>query len=280
MSEAEVLPEPRTTAGRRGLAALLADPASALLATDFDGTLAPIVEDPDQARPYPGAVDALARLGSRLGAVVIVTGRPAGQAVEYGGLADIPGLERLVVFGHYGLERWDAATGLVTAPDAAPAVIAASQEIADVLQAADAHDGTWVEDKGASLAVHTRRTADPAVALEAVRGAVAALASRHGLHVEPGRYVLELRPPGINKGSALAGAVAAYDARSVVFAGDDLGDLAAYDAVDRLRADGMPGLLICSGSTETTQLAARADIVVDGPPGVTAFLTALADALN
>lgn len=280
MSEAEVLPEPRTTAGRRGLAALLADPASALLATDFDGTLAPIVEDPDQARPYPGAVDALARLGSRLGAVVIVTGRPAGQAVEYGGFADVPGLERLVVFGHYGLERWDAATGLVTAPDAAPAVIAASQEIADVLQAADAHDGTWVEDKGASLAVHTRRTADPAVALEAVRRAVAALASRHGLHVEPGRYVLELRPPGINKGSALAGAVAAYDARSVVFAGDDLGDLAAYDAVDRLRADGMPGLLICSGSTETTQLAARADIVVDGPPGVTAFLTALADALN
>jgi len=280
MSEAEVLPEPRTTAGRRGLAALLADPASALLATDFDGTLAPIVEDPDQARPYPGAVDALARLGSRLGAVVIVTGRPAGQAVEYGGFADVPGLERLVVFGHYGLERWDAATGLVTAPDAAPAVIAASQEIADVLQAVDAHDGTWVEDKGASFAVHTRRTADPAVALEAVRGAVAALASRHGLHVEPGRYVLELRPPGINKGSALAGAVAAYDARSVVFAGDDLGDLAAYDAVDRLRADGMPGLLICSGSTETTQLAARADIVVDGPPGVTAFLTALADALN
>ncbi len=280
MSEAEVLPEPRTTAGRRGLAALLADPASALLATDFDGTLAPIVEDPDQARPYPGAVDALARLGSRLGAVVIVTGRPAGQAVEYGGFADVPGLERLVVFGHYGLERWDAATGLVTAPDAAPAVIAASQEIADVLQAADAHDGTWVEDKGASFAVHTRRTADPAVALEAVRGAVAALASRHGLHVEPGRYVLELRTPGINKGSALAGAVAAYDARTVVFAGDDLGDLAAYDAVDRLRADGMPGLLICSGSMETTQLAARADIVVDGPPGVTAFLTALADALN
>jgi trehalose 6-phosphate phosphatase len=280
MSETEVLPEPRTTAGRRGLAALLADPASALLATDFDGTLAPIVEDPDQARPYPGAVDALARLGSRLGAVVIVTGRPAGQAVEYGGFADVPGLERLVVFGHYGLERWDAATGLVTAPDAAPAVTAASQEIADVLQAADAHDGTWVEDKGASFAVHTRRTADPAVALEAVRGAVVALASRHGLHVEPGRYVLELRPPGINKGSALAGAVAAYDARTVVFAGDDLGDLAAYDAVDRLRADGMPGLLICSGSTETTQLAARADIVVDGPPGVTALLTALANALT
>jgi trehalose 6-phosphate phosphatase len=280
MSEAEALPEPRTTAGRQGLAALLADPASALLATDFDGTLAPIVEDPADARPYPGAVDALARLGRRLAAVAIVTGRPAAQAVEYGSFADVPGLERLVVFGHYGLERWDAATGLIAAPDAAPAVTAALLEIADVLQAADAYDGTWVEDKGASFAVHTRRTADPAAGLEAVRGPVEALARRHGLHVEPGRYVLELRPPGITKGSALAGAVAAYDARSVVFAGDDLGDLAAYDAVDRLRADGMPGLLVCSGSAETTQLAARADIVVDGPPGVTAFLTALANALT
>jgi trehalose 6-phosphate phosphatase len=280
MSEAKALPEPRTTAGRQGLAALQADPASALLATDFDGTLAPIVEDPTQARPYPGAVDALARLGRRLAAVAIVTGRPAAQAVEYGRFADVPGLERLVVFGHYGLERWDAATGLVAAPDAAPAVTAALQEVADVLNAVDAYDGTWVEDKGASFAVHTRRTADPAAALDAVRGPVEALARRHGLHIEPGRYVLELRPPGIDKGSALAGAVAAYDARSVVFAGDDLGDVAAYDAVDRLRADGMPGLLICSSSAETAQLAARADIVVDGPPGVTAFLTALADALS
>jgi len=280
MSAAEALPEPRTAAGRQGLAALLADPASALLATDFDGTLAPIVDDPDDARPYPGAVGALARLGTRLAAVAIITGRPAAQAVEYGGFADVPGLDRLVVFGHYGLERWDATTGRVSAPDAAPAVTAALQEIPGVLDAAGAPDGTWVEEKSASFAVHTRPTADPAAALEAMRGPVAALASRHGLHVEPGRYVLELRPPGPNKGSALAGAVAAYDARSVAFAGDDLGDLAAYDAVDRLRADGISGLLICSGSTETAQLAARADIVVDGPPGVTAFLTALADALT
>src|SRR4029450_2771249 len=155
MSEAEVLPEPHTTAGRQGLAALLADPASALLATDFDGTLAPIVEGPARGRPHPGAADALARLGPRLGVVAIITGRPAAQAVEYGGFADVPGLERLVVFGHYGLEPWDAATGLVTAPDAAPAVTAALQEIAEVLEAADAHDGSWVEDKAAACGVHT-----------------------------------------------------------------------------------------------------------------------------
>jgi trehalose 6-phosphate phosphatase len=279
MTEVGALPRPRTAAGRQGLAALLTEPASALIACDFDGTLAPIVDDPSQARPYPGAVDALARLARHLAAVVIVTGRPAATAVEYGGFAQVRGLERLVVLGHYGLERWEAATGRLTAPDAGPAVIAARREVGDVLREAGAPDGTWVEDKGASLAVHTRRTADPAAVLAALRGPVTALADRHGLHVEPGRYVLELRPPGIDKGTALAGVVAAYDARCVVFAGDDLGDLAAYNAVDKLRAGGTPGLLVCSGSTETAELAARADVVLDGPAGVTAFLTTLAAAL-
>ena len=58
----------------------------------------------------------------------------------------------------------------------------------------------------------------------------------------------------------------------MVFIGDDLGDLAAFDAVDELRADGVPGLLVCSGSTEETALAERADLVVDGPAGVVALL--------
>jgi trehalose 6-phosphate phosphatase len=279
-NSAEALPQPQTEAGRQGLGALLAEPAAALLAVDFDGTLAPIVEDPAQARPAPGAVEALARLAPRLAAVAIVTGRPAATAVEYGGFADVPGLERLVVLGHYGLERWDAATGQATAPDAGPAVKAARSELTDVLQPTGVADQVWVEDKGASFAVHTRRSKDPAAALAAIQDPVAQLAERHGLRVESGRYVLELRPPGTDKGAALAGAAAAYDARCVVFAGDDLGDLAAYDAVDELRAAGTPGLLIFSGSTETTELADRADLVLDGPPGVVAFLTALANTLN
>ncbi len=92
--------------------------------------------------------------------------------------------------------------------------------------------------------------------------------------------VLELRPAGADKGGALRTLVAETAPSVVVFIGDDLGDLAAFDAVDEMRADGLPGLLVCSGSSEETALAERADLVVDGPPGVVALLEALADELS
>ena len=63
------LPRPATPEGRAGLDALLARPGQALLATDFDGTLAPIVADPRAARPLPGAVPALRRLARVVGTV-------------------------------------------------------------------------------------------------------------------------------------------------------------------------------------------------------------------
>ena len=66
-----------------------------------------------------------------------------------------------------------------------------------------------------------------------------------------------------------------YDAGAVLFAGDDLGDLAAYAAVEELRAQGVPGVTVCSRSAEVTALAERADLVVDGPAGVVALLREL-----
>jgi trehalose 6-phosphate phosphatase len=65
-----------------------------------------------------------------------------------------------------------------------------------------------------------------------------------------------------------------------MYAGDDLGDLPAFAAVDKLRSDGVPGLLVCSGSAEVTELAERADLVVDGPAGVVRLLMALASRLD
>jgi trehalose 6-phosphate phosphatase len=128
--------------------------------------------------------------------------------------------------------------------------------------------------------VHTRRTADPSAAFALLRDPLTELANKVGLVVEPGRFVHELRPAGGDKGDALRTLVQERPASVVMFVGDDLGDLAAFDAVDRLRADGTPGLLVCSGSTEVTALADRADLVVDGPDGVVALLGALADTLT
>ncbi|MDQ0794810.1 trehalose-phosphatase [Streptomyces sp. B1I3] len=277
------LPTPTTQAGREGLAALLARPDRAVVALDFDGTLADIVPDPERSRAHPGAVPALSALAPQVASVAVITGRPAGTAVRYGGFAGASGLDHLVVLGHYGAERWDAVTGSVHAPAPHPGVAAVREELPGVLHeaGADAGDehGTWIEDKGHAIAVHTRRAADPQAAFEALRDPLADLAARHGLIVEPGRLVLELRPPGMDKGVALEEHVRDTGAGSVLYAGDDLGDLAAYAAVEKLRTSGVQGLLICSGS-EVPELAERADLVLPGPEAVVEYLAALAQRLR
>lgn len=263
-----------TAAGRAGLAALLSNPAGALIALDFDGTLSPIVADPAAARAHPGAVPALRRLAPVVGTLAVITGRPAALAADLGGFGDVPGL---IVLGHYGWERW--ADGTLTSPPAPPGVAAARAELPRVLAQAGAPDGARIEDKGHAVAVHTRGAADPSGALEQLRGPVTALAERTGLAVEPGRLVIELRPPGSDKGGALKALVTERKSSAVLFGGDDLGDVPAFGAVREMRAAGIPGLTVCSGSAEVTELAREADLVVDGPDGVVALLSALAAAL-
>ncbi|MBT3165884.1 trehalose-phosphatase [Streptomyces sp. Vc74B-19] len=275
-TDPDALPTPATQAGRDGLDALLARPGKALIGLDFDGTLAPIVPDPERARAHPDAVPALAALAPKVAAVAVVTGRPPGVAVRHGGFAGVSGLEHLVVLGHYGAERWDAVTGTVTAPAPHPGVAATRAELPGLLDRVGAWQGTWIEEKGRAVAVHTRRAADPQAAFEALREPLADLATRHGLVVEPGRMVLELRPPGMDKGVALLEYAREIGAEAVLYAGDDLGDLAAFTAVDKLRASGTPGLLVCSGSEEVAELRERADLVVDGPSGVVRLLRTLA----
>ena len=274
---AQPLPQPVTEAGREALAAILAHPGRTVIGLDFDGTLAPIVPDPEQARAHPGAVPALARLAPKVASVAVVTGRPAEVAVHHGGFAGVPGLEHLVVLGHYGAERWDAATATLTAPPPHPGVAAARAELPALLDRSGAGTGAWIEEKGGrAIAVHTRRAANPQETFEALRAPLTVLATTHGLIVEPGRLVLELRPPGMDKGVALENHLRATKAQAVLYAGDDLGDLPAYAAVEKLREEGVPGLLVCSGSAEVTELSSRADLVVDGPEGVVHLLTSLA----
>ncbi|MFJ8628232.1 trehalose-phosphatase [Kitasatospora sp. NPDC093550] len=269
---------PGTEAGRDGLRAILRGPRDAVVGLDFDGTLAPIVADPSRARAHPGVAGALRVLAPAVGAVVVVTGRPAALAVEYGGLAGVPGV---VVLGHYGAERWEG--GVVTAPEVHPGVAGVREALPGVLARVGAPDGVWLEDKGRSVAVHTRRAAAPEEALESLRAPVAELAGAYGLVVEPGRLVLELRPPGVDKGAALTGFLRERGARSVLYAGDDLGDLAAFAAVEELRGEGVAGLLVCSGAVgdaPVKELADRADLVVAGPAGVVELLAALGEALT
>jgi trehalose 6-phosphate phosphatase len=257
----------------------LAEPHRTLAAFDYDGTLAPIVDDPSGAVPHPDAIAALGTLAPRVGQVAIVTGRPVEVAVSLGALRAAPGLDHLVVVGHYGLERWDAVDDRVTRPDQADGVSQVRSSLPGLLRSAGVPDAE-IEDKGLSVAVHVRRLADPVAAFDAVRGPLEELARRTGLDAEPGRFVVELRPPGMDKGQALATLIEETRAGSVMFVGDDLGDLAAFDAVDHARRAGVPGLLVCSGSDEVVEVAERADVVVDGPAGVAAYVAALSEEID
>ena len=119
------------------------------------------------------------------------------------------------------------------------------------------------------------RRPDPEAAAAALAGPVLELAREHGLVVEPARRALELRPPGSDKGHALRRLVRENAARVVVFIGDDRGDVPAYDMVETLRGEGVAGLTVASASHEVDVLEQRADLVVDGPAGVVAFLESL-----
>jgi trehalose 6-phosphate phosphatase len=263
-----------TAGGLACLAVMSADPAHALVATDYDGTLAPIVDDPAAAAPAPGAVAALTMLAGRAGTVAVITGRAARDAVSLGGLADVPGL---IVLGHYGAQRWQ--DGVLSDPPVPPGIQAVREALPGLLAAVGAPEGTTVEDKGTALAVHTRRTADPAAALALLREPLSRLADSTELTLEPGRLVLELRPPGMDKGAALRQLATERAASAVLYCGDDLGDLAAFAAIRGLRADGVPGCAVASESMESPQVAAAADLVVDGPSGIVRFLADLAAAL-
>jgi len=239
------------------LAPLRADPGSTGIFSDFDGTLAPIVDDPAAARALDGVVDVLAGLARRYRRVGIISGRPASfLAAQLGG-------HGLLLSGLYGLERADD-DGVHTTPEAERWRRAVDEAAARA--EAEFGDGAagGVERKGLSLTVHYRN--DPA-RRHRVEEWGRSEADRSGLVLHPARMSVELRPPvEWDKGTVLAEAAAGLGA--ACFVGDDRGDLAAFDALDRLAAAGIAVARVAVTSAEApAELLERADAVVEGPEG-------------
>ena len=242
----------------------------ALIALDFDGTIAPIVPHPSDSRPVPGSVDSLAALARAGAQVAVITGRDARTVIGLGGLDAIP---RLIVEGLYGAEQWHDGA-LHTPPE--PESLHRLREELPRLVARHAEDpSVWIEDKRLSLVLHGRLAADPERALDPLRDAVAALGAELGLDVHPGRGVIELRLTGYDKGAALLRLVDEVAPAAVLFVGDDVGDLPAFDAVARLRQRGLPAWSVAAASVEVPHVAEAADIRVAGPAGVADLLSGL-----
>lgn len=224
---------------------------------DFDGTLSPIVARPELARIREGARDAIARLVARGAVVAIVSGRTGDE------LRGLVGVEGVRLAALYGLAEH--------APPLDDGVLEA------VAAAAREVPGTRVERKGASVAVHYRAAEDPAVAQGALAAALAPIADETGLELLPGKMVIELVPAGRPlKEGAVERIVADEGLEAVLYAGDDVADLRAFEALDRLAERGVRTVKVAVYGRETpAALTAAADVVVDGPAGLVTLLRGL-----
>lgn len=269
--------EELTAEGRAAYEAFVRAAGQAVVAFDFDGTLSPIVDDPERARIHPDAGEVLVGLADVVRAIAVVTGRPARQAIALGDLEDVGRAvaakgKELYLFGQYGNERWSTRDRRVVSPRPPAGLSTFLRDLPRVLREAGAADA-YVEDKGLARAVHTRRLPEPEAAYQRLLGPLEELAARSGLAVEPGRQVIEVRAPGMHKGKAVEVLVEESGAGAFLFAGDDLGDVEAFKAVRRLGDErGMPTLLVCSASVEQAALEELSDVVVHGPDGVLALL--------
>ena len=202
--------------GREALARLLQQ--RPLLAFDFDGTLAPIVTRPQQARIASGVVARLSLLASQL-PVAIITGRAISD------VRNRLGFEPHFIVGNHGAED-------LASPDRAGALRHALAPVRARLVAAGAglaSAGVTVEDKGQSIALHYRLARQPQAALNRINEFFLHMDDQ--FHVFPGKMVVNIAPAGApNKGDAMLALLARSQAGQAFFAGDDANDEPVFAA--------------------------------------------------
>ena len=244
------------------LEALRAKPSVAGVLTDFDGTLANIVDEPADARPLDRVPELLDDLASRYAVVAVLSGRPVSFLARW-----FP--SSVVLSGLYGLEV--VRDGVAVDNPIAEPWRAIVDEVFEVAHASGP-EHMRVEHKGLSLTLHFR--GNPEIA-SAVLAFAQQLAERSGLSVRSARMSFELHPPvAVDKGTALRDLTAGLAA--VCFMGDDLGDLPAFRVLDDLAAGGVTSVRIGVRSEEAPrELLDAVDLVVDGPEGVRDLLAQL-----
>ncbi|WP_405092414.1 trehalose-phosphatase [Micromonospora sp. NBC_01392] len=247
----------RATAARAG---------DVVLFFDFDGTLAPVDDDPTAVRPAPKVLAALEALAPRVRRIAIVSARP----VEF--LRDhLGGLTGVDLYGLYGLEHSHSGGETVTEPAALPWVPTMA-ELAEQAQA-ELPPGALVEFKRLSVALHWRTA--PQLG-DLVQEWGRAQAERLGLRCQAGRMVLELKPP-VDRDKGMVIGETVRDVGGAWYFGDDVSDIKAFAAL-RARAATDPdflGVCVAVANPETGhEVADAADLTLDSPAALGDFLTA------
>jgi trehalose 6-phosphate phosphatase len=226
-----------------------------LLASDYDGVLARLRDDPAAAVPEPGTAELLARLAAVDGVTVAVV---SGRGVE--------DLQR--TSGFTGPFRWIGSHGAEFDGPLAGELRAARDELVDALSPlVAAVPGARLEVKPAAVAVHVRTAEDPAAGRALLERAAAAGGPHHT--AKPGKDVLELAVTDADKGTALLRLARGLGAAGVLYLGDDVTD---EDAFRAMGSDGL-GVKVGAGPTDAAYRVPDLD-------GVRALLEHLAAALG
>ncbi|HSS59881.1 MAG TPA: trehalose-phosphatase [Candidatus Limnocylindrales bacterium] len=230
-------------------------PGELILVTDFDGTLAEVVQDPAAARARPEALAALGELVDRLADVIVLSSRPPAQLEA---VVQVPGV-RLI--GDSGL-----AVPRHAQKEALDRFNAEAGRLLERMQ------GSWLEVKPASTAIHFRSTT---ISGEEMLRLLQPLLEGARLSAALGRKVIEVHAPKAGKGSALAALLPAEDPGGVVCFGDDENDRSMFEYVSTLD---VPHMCIGAWSPEAPpDLFDLCDLVVQGPAGATAVLQEIAE---
>jgi len=230
---------------------LAANPTHTALLLDVDGTLAPIVPRPQDARVPETTRAALERLRGRYALVGCVSGRTAEDAQ---GVVGVPALEYV---GVHGLEldpeakRW-------------------REPLRELLAATD-WPAEEIDDKGVTVSFHYRREQEENTARARLEE-VAAWARAAGLVPRFGRKVLEVRPPvDADKGTAVRHLLAGRDLSAALYAGDDTTDLDAFRGLTQAKLELAVRIAVVSDEAPA-ELRAQADLTVEGPEGLARLL--------
>jgi len=225
-------------------------PSEVILITDFDGTLAEIVQDPAAARARPESLEALEQLVRLLADVIVLSSRPPAQ-LEH--LVPISGV-RLIGDSGRALPRKAHKESL-------------DRFNADASKLLERFPGAWLEVKPASTAVHFRNTE---LTGEQMLKLLHPLLDDARLAATPGRKVIEVHAPNAGKGTALAALLPIEDPGAVVCFGDDENDRSLFECVSRLE---MPHMCVGVWSPEAPKdLFDHCDLVVPGPAAASAVL--------
>ncbi len=232
------------------------DPSSTGIFSDFDGTLSPIVDVPEEARPADGVAEALRVLAASFRTVAIVSARSLEDLRQR---VKVPGV---LLAGAYGRERSDRAQRRATEGWETVAIAASA--------ATRSLDGVRVERKGNGVALHFRNGRQHE---QAVREIAELLSREYSLELRPGRMVCDLVAPGPGKGEAIATLIDEASLRTAFVAGDDVADVEAFALLSGKEIELVIGAVASPEAPD--DLTKHADLTFDSPAELARFLAEL-----